>query len=248
MLPYRPVKLTPNPNNQRLLNMTDQQRRPLLEAFTYEDYCKMFALDEILLQRKIIDFPGAFSSFNATAHQKDQSVVSLDGLYDLGTAMIENVVSQQKQIWINHVSQMSGTPDLFPIAQEKFAKFKLSSDLFLDDYTNGKEQQRYQAGDSESKLPFDDHSFQLALCSHWLFKQDFDLKQTIDFIDELCRVAGEVRIFPINNAKYEAPEFLGHLMANYQTRGFQISCIAIEFDKHETGSAMLSITSPHCAL
>lgn len=220
----------------------------LVEAFSYEDYCKMFALDKALLQRNILDFPGVFSSFNATAHQEGQSVTSLDGLYDLDISMLENAISQQKQTWITHVNQMSDSADLLPIAQEKFEKFKQCTKLFLDDYPGGKQQNRYEAWDSESKLPFADHSFQLALCSHWLFKQDFNLKQTIDFIDELCRVAGEVRIFPVNNAKYEAPDFLGHLMANYQTRGFQISCIAIDFDNHETGSAMLSITSPHCAL
>jgi len=220
----------------------------LVEAFTYDDYIAMFDLDPTMLSRKIIEFPGCFSSFNATALQKNEHVTSLDPLYDLETPMLTNLIQQQAKLWETHVEMTTGNDDAHLIAKEKYNRFQEASSIFLNDYSLDSEHKRYVAWDTENKLPFNEHSFQLALCSHWLFKQKYSLQQVIDFIDGLCRVAGEVRIFPLLTEKFEAPDYLGHLLANFQTRGYQISCKAIDFDKHEEGSAMLCITSPVCRI
>jgi hypothetical protein len=220
----------------------------LTEAFTYNDYKVMFDLDSSMLNRKILEFPGGFSSFHATAHEQSETVVSLDPLYDLDQAMLSNVIQQQSHLWQTHIHDTQENPEAHAIAKEKYARFEHACHLFLKDYLSSIGQQRYLPWETDKKLPFEDHSFQLALCSHWLFKQSFSLQQTIDFIDEMCRVAGEVRIFPLLTEKFESPHYLGHLMANFQARGYQISCVAIDFEKNEKGSAMLSIISPHCKL
>ena len=220
----------------------------LIEAFLYDDYKTMFELDDTLPNTKILDFPGAYSSFNATASKKYEQVTSLDPLYDLDKTMITQLIHHQLNIWQNHIKNTSDDPKKQTIAKEKFERFKTAIQLFLDDFSAGKEQGRYQPWDAEQKLPFKDHSFSLALCSHWLFKQPYSLIQTIEFIDELCRVAGEARIFPLANKQFEIPHYLGHLMANFQSRGYKISCVSIDFDKGEKGGAMLCITSPQCIL
>lgn len=69
---------------------------------------------------------------------------------------------------------------------------------FLDDFPQGLEKGRYRT-DELPNLGFGDGAFGLALCSHFLFTYSEQL--SIDFhvaaIREMCRVAGEARIFPL---------------------------------------------------
>jgi hypothetical protein len=69
---------------------------------------------------------------------------------------------------------------------------------FLKDFENGKMEGRYIAA-SLPQLPFNGKAFGMALCSHLLFlhsgqhSEEFHLMS----IRELCRIAQEVRIFPV---------------------------------------------------
>ena len=69
---------------------------------------------------------------------------------------------------------------------------------FLDDYAPGRAEGRYLDAGLPS-LPFADGAFDLALCSHFLFlySQQFDAAFHVQSIRELCRVAREVRVFPL---------------------------------------------------
>jgi hypothetical protein len=69
---------------------------------------------------------------------------------------------------------------------------------FLDDYDLGKRQGRYVDAELPS-IDFPDKSFDLAVCSHFLFLYTEHLSEAFHrsaFL-ELCRVAREVRIFPL---------------------------------------------------
>jgi hypothetical protein len=69
---------------------------------------------------------------------------------------------------------------------------------FLADYAAGKAQARYIDAELPN-LPFPDLSFDLGLCSHFLFLYTTQLGETFHqrAIREMCRVASEVRIFPL---------------------------------------------------
>ena len=72
------------------------------------------------------------------------------------------------------------------------------SPTFLDDYETGRQGGRYVFSELPS-LPFVDKAFDLALCSHFLFLYTDQLTEKfhVDSVMELCRVAREVRIFPL---------------------------------------------------
>jgi hypothetical protein len=243
MLTYRSQKLTAIG-----LKVTKMKHPNWIEAFSYEDYLAMFELDSNRLTDKTLDCMSALSSFNATATQQSKQVTSLDPLYAQDKHAIERLIDQQRRLWQDHLEHNSHDPKQYEMAQKKFEHFTITSQLFLDDYALGQESGRYVAWSPGQKLPFADHSFSLALCSHWLFKQPLSLIEVIDCIDELCRVAGEVRIFPLVNAQSQPHHFLGHVMANFQSRHYKISCVAVDFNSPETGGAMLCITSPACLL
>jgi ubiquinone/menaquinone biosynthesis C-methylase UbiE len=69
---------------------------------------------------------------------------------------------------------------------------------FLVDYPTGKAEGRYIDAELPG-LPFVDASFDLALCSHFLFLYTTQLGEAFHraAIQEMCRVAAEVRIFPL---------------------------------------------------
>jgi hypothetical protein len=71
-------------------------------------------------------------------------------------------------------------------------------DVFLADYDAGRSEGRYIAAAMPS-LPFAEASFDLAVCSHFLFLYSEQLGHPFheDAVVELCRVSNEVRIFPI---------------------------------------------------
>lgn len=71
-------------------------------------------------------------------------------------------------------------------------------DIFLADYEDGKEQGRYLNAELP-EVPFSDGAFDLAICSHLLFLYSTQLGEAFHraAFTELCRVAHEVRIFPL---------------------------------------------------
>ncbi len=70
--------------------------------------------------------------------------------------------------------------------------------VFLDDYDAGLSQGRYVA-DGLPSLSFRDGSFDLAVCSHFLFLYTDQLTEDfhVHAMLELSRVAREVRVFPL---------------------------------------------------
>ena len=66
-------------------------------------------------------------------------------------------------------------------------------ELFLADYDRGKAEGRYVTAELPL-LPFEDCSFDLAVCSHFLFWYSQQLGEAFHHtsIKELCRVAKEV--------------------------------------------------------
>jgi ubiquinone/menaquinone biosynthesis C-methylase UbiE len=73
-----------------------------------------------------------------------------------------------------------------------------SMSQFLDDYEQGFEEGRYIAAELPN-LPFEDNTFDLALCSHFLmlYSDHLDLDFHLKAIEEMLRVASEIRIFPV---------------------------------------------------
>ena len=116
--------------------------------------------------------------------------------------------------------------------------------LYLDDYPEGKEQGRYVTGELPS-LPFSSSSFDLALCSHFLFtySEQFTVEFHVQSVVEMARVAHEVRIFPLLAAF--TGELSPHLPAvmealREQDCSVEICPVAYEFQKG--GNKMLHIS------
>jgi len=160
----------------------------------------MFALTDRDLQRRILGCADGPASFNAEATVRGAKIVSIDPLYAFSAAEIRGriksvcpqIMEQTRQnrddfVWSEFTSiQALGWTRLRAMVR------------FLKDYPAGRESGRYLTA-ALPELPAEHGSFELALCSHFLFlySDQFGEQFHLDAVAELCRVADEVRIFPL---------------------------------------------------
>ena len=160
----------------------------------------MFALSDGDLRLKILGCGDGPASFNAEATRRGSRVVSCDPIYRFETPEIRHRIDQTYDEVLEqtrrNVDDFVWTDIRSPEELGRVRMFAM--DEFLDDFDRGRSEGRYVDAQLPS-LPFDDDSFELALCSHFLFLYDTQLGETFhhDAIRELCRVANEVRIFPL---------------------------------------------------
>jgi hypothetical protein len=141
---------------------------------SYDEYVRMFALEETELRLRILGCADGPASFNAEAARRGMQVISCDPLYAFGAAAVReridatspDVLEQTRKnaaafVW----NTIASVEDLGIIRKAAMAKF-------LEDYdpesAEGSSGRRYVAA-ALPDLPFLDAAFDLALCSHFLF-------------------------------------------------------------------------------
>ena len=160
----------------------------------------MFVLRDRELDQRIVDCGAGPASFACEAARRGTHVVACDPLYQWEASQIReriaatsvNILEQTRQ---NHHEFVW---DVIRSIEELGAIRMAAMSAFLDDYDAGRESGRYVNAGLPA-LPFADRSFDLALSSHFLFLYTTQLGDTFhrQAIAEMCRVATEVRIFPL---------------------------------------------------
>lgn len=160
----------------------------------------MFALSEGDLVLRILGCGDGPASFNAEATRRGCRVISCDPIYQFKPAEIQRRIDQacpqimsklretrERYIW-----------DTFGTIEELGETRMAAMSRFLADFETGRTDGRYVPAALPS-LPFRTGEFDLALCSHFLFLYSAQVGENthIASLRELCRVAHEVRVFPL---------------------------------------------------
>ncbi len=91
-------------------------------------------------------------------------------------------------------------------------------------------------------LPFKDQEFQLALCSHYLFLYSVHVSQeqhTLSMV-ELCRVAHEVRVYPLLSIENnEKSKHLEPVISALTNDGINVSLVPVEYEFQKGATEML---------
>ena len=213
---------------------------------SYREYTEMFSLSkEEIKSKKILGCGDGPSSFNTEAEYEDAHVVSIDPLYAYSKKEIMQridevageVMSQVKNNMDNFV--WKNIPDV-----ESLEHMRIEAMMeFLADYEDGKEEGRYIDA-SLPTLPFDDMIFDLALSSHFLFLYSEHLDE--DFhkaaIDEMLRVADEVRIFPLLTLDNQRSPYVKNIIESLETEGYKAEIIKTAYEFQKGANEMLKIT------
>lgn len=213
---------------------------------SFDEYCRMFALSDQDLTRRILGCGDGPASFNADATRRGSKVISCDPIYKWDAADIrqriavtrETVLEQTRRNAAEFVWDSIGSID-------ELGRIRMAAmESFLDDYTHGKAQGRYIEGELPT-LRFTDRSFDLALCSHFLFLYSDQLGEAFHHRAalELCRVAGEVRVFPLLALGGSRSPFVDGTRDCLRDAGHDVSIEVVPYEFQRGANQMMRIRS-----
>lgn len=211
---------------------------------TFKEYELMFNLSESDLKAKILGCGDGPASFNAEMTSQNYTVTSIDPIYSFSLQQIRQRVQATYETIISQVRQ---NPD--PYVWKNFRNVdelgaaRLSAmEKFLADYETGKAEGRYLP-QSLPHLGLADDRFDLCLCSHLLFlySTQLSLEFHIEAIQELLRVAREVRIFPLLRLDGERSAYVEPVVQKLSQQGMRIEIKSVAYEFQKGGNQMLRI-------
>jgi hypothetical protein len=200
---------------------------------SFREYVSMFTLTDADLQQRILGCGDGPASFNAEASAQGYRVTSVDPIYTLSAAQIEQRIDET---WQEILEQMRPNMDSFV-----WTHFKSLDDVrntrlnamrqFLMDLERGKREGRYIEA-SLPELPFEDSSFDLALCSNFLFlySDHFSTEFHVAAVQEMCRVAREVRIFPLYDLNNRESIHVQPVIDALHTQGWTAKRVRVDYE------------------
>lgn len=215
---------------------------------SYDEYIAMFSLSQANLKRKMLGCGDGPASFNSTLSSNGGSIISVDPIYSLSEKEISKRIEETFDVILEQVRQNKDEFIWDSISSvEELGRIRRSAmETFLTDFETGKTEGRYIAG-SLPQLPFGNNEFDLALCSHFLFLYSEQLSEEFHFssIRELCRVAQEVRIFPILELGSKKSRHLKPVAAGLENEHYHIEIRKVPYQFQKGGNEMMVIKPPN---
>jgi hypothetical protein len=211
---------------------------------SFNEYQRMFDLSKEDLDRKILGCADGPASFNAEMFRQGHRVVSCDPLYQFSRdqiksridAICDQVIGQTKLSKEKFNWNLIASPD-------ELGRIRLEAMTdFLADFEQGKQDGRYVVAQLP-ELPFEPQSFDMALCSHFLFlySESFSFDFHMRAFDELCRVACEVRVFPLLTYNAEACPLVDPIVDHLKKAGHEVSIERVPYEFQRNGNMAMRI-------
>lgn len=211
---------------------------------SFDEYRRMFNLSEQDFARTILGCADGPASFNSEMTQRGYRVVSCDPLYQCSREQIQEridatytiVIEQTRQNQEKFVWESIKSPD-------ELGRIRMGAmQRFLEDYEVGKHDGRYVTAELP-ELPFADDSFDLALCSHFLFlySDNFSLAFHQESIQTLCRVASEVRFFPLLDYNAMPSPYIDPIREYLEAAAYHVSIEHVDYEFQRGGNQMMRI-------
>ena len=212
---------------------------------SFDEYRRMFGLSEADLACTIVGCGDGPASFNAEARRRGARVVSCDPIYAFDAAQLagriaatyDTVVDQTRR----NVHQFRWDGGIGSV--EELGRVRLEAmQRFLDHYASEERHGAYVAADLPA-LPFVDRAFDLALCSHLLFLYSSELGGDLHrgSVREMCRVASEVRIFPLLTLGGTRSPFVEPCVQELRADGHEVSVESVGYEFQRGGNEMMRI-------
>ncbi len=211
---------------------------------SFAEYQRMFALTQDQLNLRMLGCADGPASFNAEATEHGADIVSVDPIYTFSRSEIQSRIQATYPEMMRQTRQNNSEFVWTEISSvEELGRLRMiSMERFLDDYDVGRKCGRYLAAELPS-LPFPDQAFELALCSHFLFlySDQFSLEFHVNSIVELCRVADEVRIFPLLELGSVPSRHLPSVTGTLRRLGLSVKIETVDYEFQRGGNQMMRI-------
>ncbi len=211
---------------------------------SFDEYRRMFSLTEHDFGLRLLGCGDGPASFNAEATRRGANVVSCDPIYRFDADQIQaRIATTYDEI----LDQTRRNTDEFVWTSirsvDELGRVRMAAmKVFLDDYPLGRTAGRYIDAELPN-LPFGDESFDLALCSHFLFLYSTQLGEAFhqSAVQELSRVAREVRIFPLLALGAKPSPLVAPISEVCRARGLQVSIEDVPYEFQRGGNQMMRI-------
>ena len=210
----------------------------------YDDYVRMFALSDADLGRRMLACADGPASFNAVIHARGRRAVSTDPIYafsaeelrDRIRATFDTVIEQARAN--QHQYVWDAVPSIADLARVRME----AMETFLADFEAGKREGRYLPH-ALPALPFADAQFDLAICSHFLFLYTDHLSRKFhcQAIREMCRVAGEARVFPLVDLEGRPSAYLEPVCEELRGAGYTCEVRKVPYEFQRGADRMLRV-------
>lgn len=195
------------------------------------EYREMFDLSEDDKHKKILGCGDGPASFNAELSFMGGDVISADPIYQFSADEIHQRVlavfkTVMDQVEVNKDQfNWEAIPSLDRLGEIRLA----AMESFIADYRTAQSGRYIEA--SLPNLPFADKHFDIALCSHYLFlySQHVDGDAHLRAVDELCRVARQVRIYPLVDLEGRPSEHVQAVIDHQNSLGREVEILRTEY-------------------
>ncbi len=212
---------------------------------SYQEYLSMFKLDPGFLEgKKVLDCGAGASSFTFWARKNGIKAKATDILYGKNVKSLREIFLNDFSTLLNVHSGMDQKVDwgFFEDSERMIEDRVETYNDFIGDYE--KFPDNYILGQLPH-LPFADQKFNLALSSHLLFLYDdrLDYSFHLQSIQEMLRVAEEVRIYPIVRlrGKGRRSRFIKPLKEDNMIDG-DVKIVDVDYRFREGGNEMMIIS------
>lgn len=214
---------------------------------SFDEHVAMFAMSEDdLLWKRILGCGDGPAAFNAVLTRRGGKVVSVDPIYKFSADEIRRRIDATYPIVIEQTRKNSNEFVWRHIhSVEELGRIRMAAmEEFLSDYLSGFMEGRYIEASLPS-LPFEDGEFDLAICSHLLFLYSEHLSGDFHVVSirELCRVADEVRIFPLLELSAKRSRHLKSVLTRLRKEGFVAAIEAVAYEFQKGGNERLRVTA-----
>ncbi|MGM0878334.1 MAG: class I SAM-dependent methyltransferase [Bacillota bacterium] len=203
---------------------------------SFKEYEEMFTLDEHLLKKgRVLDVASGASSFVAGLRKRGYDAVAVDPLYSLSLEEMNTLGNKEIEIATQKLDKIK---DL--LVWESYESLESHNQIrinsfqqFLESYKKDDREEKYISAALPS-LPFDDETFSLILCNHFLFlyQEQFDFDFHLQAINELIRITkkgGVIRIYPLVGFKNESYPYLDKLIKTLGSKDIEIEITSTNF-------------------
>jgi len=224
-------------------------RKRVLWGHHVSEYKEMFDLSDASLQANLLEYGCGASAVNTELHQEGTTMVSVDSLFALTKPELIQKVTDDFDERVEQVlaDKMQFNVDSYGGMDAFLTSRRAGMEAFFADYNAGVAEGRYKALE-HGALPFENFSFDLALSSHYLFANAADdaVAYHLEMIQELARVAKEVRIFPLIERAGTPSDLLGPVLLGLQQENFGVEVREVSCALYPEGNAMLRVWAQEC--
>ncbi|MDP3562839.1 MAG: hypothetical protein Q8R83_11755 [Legionellaceae bacterium] len=224
-------------------------RRLVLWGHHLDEYRDMFNLSESDLTKRFLEYGCGATAVNFEFRNFASKCISCDPWFALDKKILTQEINQNFEQRLEEFKNKNQIFDLsrYRTLDNLIAYRREGIAAFLSDYDQGRVDQRYLAA-FDAPLPFEYEAFDFALSAHELFAglAHQTVEYHVQIIQELARVAKDVRIFPLVDAQGIPSPLLGPVLLGLQQAHYGVEVRDVSYHLQPKGNAMLRVWAQQC--